>query len=258
MVSLGRLASLAALGVLAACGQSNTYVAPPPPKVTVAKPVEQKVTRYFEATGRVRRAMSVVKKRTGPHEDTIREYRINAAAVNSANLVARVQGFLTEIKYTDGAAVKKGEHLFTIEPEPYQLRLQQAQAAEASADATVKQTEADFERQQELVQRQAASAWAAHADGNNDAALQWMRSAADLEDTTEKHPVTPGPILPARELLGELFMELDHLLAAVGRAPSPDARTPCSSSSTRRRSRSAGAPRRGSSTPASHRGCRWC
>ena len=35
-----------------------------------------------------------------------------------------------------------------------------------------------------------------------------MRAAADLEDTTEKHPVTPGPVLPARELLGELFMEL--------------------------------------------------
>jgi len=125
------LASLAALG-LAACGQSNTYVAPPPPKVTVAKPVEQKVTRYFEATG-------------------------NTAAVNSANLVARVQGFLTEIKYADGAAVKKGQHLFTIEPEPYQLKLQQAQAAEASAEATAKQTEADFERQQELVQRGSAS-----------------------------------------------------------------------------------------------------
>src|SRR5438105_13511104 len=122
MVSARLLACLVAVGLLAACGQSNTYVAPPPPKVTVAKPVEQKVTRYFEATG-------------------------NAAAVNSANLVARVQGFLTEIKYTDGAAVKKGEHLFTIEPEPYRLKLQQAQAAEASAEATVKQTEADFERQ---------------------------------------------------------------------------------------------------------------
>jgi len=132
MASYRRLASLAALGVLAACGQNNTYVAPPPPKVTVAKPVEQKVTRYFEATG-------------------------NAAAVNSANLVARVSGFLTEIKYQDGMPVKKGQHLFTIEPEPYQLKLQQAQAAEASAEATVKQTEADFERQQELVQRQAAS-----------------------------------------------------------------------------------------------------
>ena len=124
-------AALVAAG-LAACGQNNTYQAPPPPKVTVAKPVEQKVTRYFEATG-------------------------NTAAVNSANLVARVQGFLTEIKYTDGMPVKKGQHLFTIEPEPYQLKLQQAQAAEAAAQASQKQTEADFERQQELVQRQAAS-----------------------------------------------------------------------------------------------------
>ena len=37
-----------------------------------------------------------------------------------------------------------------------------------------------------------------------------MRAAADLEDTMEKHPVTPGPMLPARELLGELLMELDQ------------------------------------------------
>ena len=117
---------------LAACGQNNTYQAPPPPKVTVARPVEQKGTRYFEATG-------------------------NTAAINSANLVARVQGFLTEIKYTDGMPVKKGAHLFTIEPEPYQLKLQQAQASEAGAQASAKQTEGDFERQQELVQRQAAS-----------------------------------------------------------------------------------------------------
>ena len=124
-------AAIVAAG-LTACGQSNTYQAPPPPKVTVAKPVEQKVTRYFEATG-------------------------NTAAVNSANLVARVQGFLTEVKYTDGMPVKRGQHLFTIEPEPYQLKLQQTQAAEAAAQAAQKQTEADFERQQELVQRQAAS-----------------------------------------------------------------------------------------------------
>jgi RND family efflux transporter MFP subunit len=129
---LARAGAFAALGALGACGQSNTYVAPPPPKVTVAKPVEQKVTRYFEATG-------------------------NTAAINSANLVARVQGFLTEISYTDGAAVKRGDHLFTIEPEPYQLSLQQAQAAEAAAQATVLQTQADYERQQDLVQRQAAS-----------------------------------------------------------------------------------------------------
>ena len=42
---------VAASAALGACGESNTYVAPPPPKVMVAKPVEQKVTRYFESTG---------------------------------------------------------------------------------------------------------------------------------------------------------------------------------------------------------------
>jgi hypothetical protein len=42
-----------------------------------------------------------------------------------------------------------------------------------------------------------------------------MRSAADLEDTTEKHPVTPGPIVPARELLGDLLLELEEPARAV-------------------------------------------
>jgi tetratricopeptide (TPR) repeat protein len=58
------------------------------------------------------------------------------------------------------------------------------------------------------IQRQAAAAWLAHAEGKNEEALKLMRSAADLEDTTEKHPVTPGAILPARELLGELLLDL--------------------------------------------------
>ena len=48
--------------------------------------------------------------------------------------------------------MKKGATLFTIEPEPYQLKLEQAQAAEAGAQATVKQAEAEFERQDELVE----------------------------------------------------------------------------------------------------------
>lgn len=60
------------------------------------------------------------------------------------------------------------------------------------------------------MQRLSASAWAAHAERDNDRALRSMRSAADLEDKTDKHPVTPGPVLPARELLGELLMETDQ------------------------------------------------
>ncbi|MCG2593403.1 hypothetical protein LZ009_11510 [Ramlibacter sp. XY19] len=58
------------------------------------------------------------------------------------------------------------------------------------------------------VQRLAASAWIAHARGNGDEALKLMRAAADLEDGNEKHIVTPGRVLPARELLGDMLMEM--------------------------------------------------
>jgi RND family efflux transporter MFP subunit len=123
---------IAAAAQLAGCGQSNTYVPPPPPKVTVANPLQQEVTRYLETTG-------------------------SAGAVNATNLVARVQGYLQEIKYADGAMVKQGELLFVIEPEPYRLKLQQAKAAEEGSKATLTQTEADFQRQQDLASRQVAS-----------------------------------------------------------------------------------------------------
>jgi len=58
------------------------------------------------------------------------------------------------------------------------------------------------------VQAKVASAWALRAEGKNDEALAAMRAAADHEDQTEKHAVTPGPIMPARELLGDLLLEL--------------------------------------------------
>jgi len=119
-------ASIAAFALLAGCEQKNTYVPPPPPKVTVAPPVERAVTRYLEATG-------------------------NAAAVNTANLVARVNGFVESIDYQDGELVKKGKLLFTIEPEPYELKLKEAKAAVESARATRTQTQAEYQRQADLM-----------------------------------------------------------------------------------------------------------
>src|SRR5689334_9433215 len=123
-------AALAALTciVLAGCEQ-NAYVPPPPPKVEVANPLQRPITRYLEATG-------------------------NTAAIKTVDLVARVQGFLDSINYKDGTFVKEGTKLFTIEPETYKLKLEQAQAAEAGAQATVKQAEADFNRQKDLVAKQ--------------------------------------------------------------------------------------------------------
>jgi len=61
------------------------------------------------------------------------------------------------------------------------------------------------------VQEQVASAWMLYADGKYDDALKAMSAAADAEDNTEKSPVTPGPLAPARELYG--FMLLDRDIA---------------------------------------------
>jgi RND family efflux transporter MFP subunit len=126
------IGSIAVAAALAACGQDNHYVMPPPPKVTVAPPVQRSVTRYLEVTG-------------------------STAAVNSADLVARVPGFIQAINYQDGAFVKKDTSLFTIEPEPYEVKLAQAQAAESGAKATLKQNETDFQRQSQLLARQTAT-----------------------------------------------------------------------------------------------------
>jgi tetratricopeptide (TPR) repeat protein len=57
------------------------------------------------------------------------------------------------------------------------------------------------------IQIRAADGWIAHAEGHNEEAETSLRSAADLEDSTEKSPVTPGSILPAREMLGDLLLE---------------------------------------------------
>ncbi|MGH7846977.1 MAG: tetratricopeptide repeat protein [Candidatus Binatia bacterium] len=58
------------------------------------------------------------------------------------------------------------------------------------------------------IQMGVATAWVARAEGKNADAIKLMRSASDLEDSTDKHPVTPAPIQPAREMLGEMLLEL--------------------------------------------------
>jgi len=107
-------------------------VPPPPPKVEVAQPAQRSITRYLEATG-------------------------NTAPIKNVDLVARVQGFLQSINYQDGTFVKAGTTLFTIEPDTYKLKLEQAQSAESGMQASMKQAEADFKRQSDLVQKQAVS-----------------------------------------------------------------------------------------------------
>ena len=60
-----------------------------------------------------------------------------------------------------------------------------------------------------------ARAWSANASGRTEEAVSLLRAAADAEDSLEKLPVTPGPIVPAREQLGGLLLELHHPKEAV-------------------------------------------
>jgi tetratricopeptide (TPR) repeat protein len=57
------------------------------------------------------------------------------------------------------------------------------------------------------IERQAAQAWILWAQGSKDQALKLLASSAALEDTTDKSAVTPGPLAPAHELLGEMLLE---------------------------------------------------
>jgi len=69
--------------------------------------------------------------------------------------------------------------------------------------------------EQAAIQQMAAQAWLAQGAGLKEEALRLMRIAADREDQTEKHPVTPGPVIPARELLADLLLENDQPVAAL-------------------------------------------
>jgi multidrug efflux system membrane fusion protein len=110
---------------LAGCGSRNQFVAPPPAKVVVAQPVQKPVTLYVYLTG-------------------------NTAAYRTANLVARVQGYLETIDYKDGAAVTKGTQLFGIERDTFQAQVDQVKAQLAHDQAVLGETQLDLTRYQTL------------------------------------------------------------------------------------------------------------
>jgi tetratricopeptide (TPR) repeat protein len=100
-------------------------------------------------------------------------------------------------------------------------RLRQAAAANESATALqqirerlLKAGESYWALQVEI-QEHEVRAWAALAEGKKEEALRQMKSAAELEDGTEKSAVTPGPLAPARELLGEMLLEIKEPAQAL-------------------------------------------
>lgn len=115
-----------ALLPLAGCGQEKQASEPPPPTVTVAKPVQRTVVDQDEYVGRF-------------------------VAVDSVEVRSRVSGYLSEIHFTDGQMVHTGDLLFTIDHRPFQIVLDQMRANLAQARANLAFTEADLARGQELL-----------------------------------------------------------------------------------------------------------
>jgi len=115
-----------------ACGSGNRYAPPPPPEVTVQRPAAREVTIYSEFSG-------------------------HTVAYASADIRARVQGYLQSYNFTPGSYVKKGDLLFVIEPDLYQAQLDQAKADLAGKEAQYRAAEQQLEITQAIYQRSAGS-----------------------------------------------------------------------------------------------------
>ncbi len=118
--------------LLAACEQKNTYVEPPPPKVTIAHPLQQEVINYLEFTGTTR-------------------------AFEEVQVRARVAGFLQSMHFTPGTLVEKGNLLFRIDPREYKAAVNAAQAQLDSANAQLSRAEKEFARAEKLFKQKAGA-----------------------------------------------------------------------------------------------------
>lgn len=115
-----------------ACKEKTPPPPPPPPTVTVAQPVQRRVTDYLELTG-------------------------NTQAIKTVQLVARVAGFLDKVFFQDGQFVKEGQLLFLIQQNTYQDNLRQTEAAILQQKAQLEYAEIQLARYSKLVQEKAAS-----------------------------------------------------------------------------------------------------
>jgi RND family efflux transporter MFP subunit len=124
---IGRLLPLMALAALAAaCSKTAAQQAPPPPpQVTVASVVEREVTEWDEFTGRLQ-------------------------AVDSVEVRPRVSGYVSAVRFSEGAMVRAGDVLFQIDSRPFQAEVDRLQAELARARAIVRRADSELARAERL------------------------------------------------------------------------------------------------------------
>jgi RND family efflux transporter MFP subunit len=117
---------------LSACGEKPGQFTPPPPTVTVAQPIERAVTDYLELTG-------------------------NTQAFKTAQLRARVAGYLEKVIFQDGQFVKDGQLLFLIQQNTYEANLKQAEADVLAQKARLRRARTELDRYSKLLSQKAAA-----------------------------------------------------------------------------------------------------
>jgi membrane fusion protein (multidrug efflux system) len=170
---LMRLMNQCAIGALAllllsGCGegQQNERAAAPPPAVTVVKAMIEEVRPTSTFTGRVE-------------------------AKNKVDLRARVDGFLEKRLFDEGADVKEGDLLFTIEKGLYQAAVDEAKAGVETAEATLQLADLELKRQSELVQRNVAA-------------------QAKLDEVSAKRGEAHGALLAQKAALEKAQLQLSY------------------------------------------------
>ncbi|MDP1834673.1 MAG: efflux RND transporter periplasmic adaptor subunit [Chlamydiales bacterium] len=139
VVTGGRIAAAAAI-IAVICiifyiSRRHSHEGPPeisPPKVTVQNPQSEQIVDYITQTGTL-------------------------VAYNSVDLVARVEGYLDSIEFTDGTFVKKGQELFVVQPDTYYQQLLAAQATVAAQKAANIYAKSEYERQKKMYSQDATS-----------------------------------------------------------------------------------------------------
>jgi len=161
---------------LASCSDSKPVAAsaPPPPPVTVARPLQKTITEWDEYTGRF-------------------------VAVEHVEIRARVSGFIDTVNFNEGQLVKQGDPLFVIDPRPYRLAVEQAQADLERAKAKLQIASLDVQRAAPLVRSQTVTerefdtrrATERDAAGQVSAAEAALKQAElNLEWTDVRAPIT--------------------------------------------------------------------
>ena len=127
------LAPIVLTAALAACTRTSAQqAAPPPPQVAVASVIERDVTEWDEFTGRLQ-------------------------AVDSVAVRPRVSGFVSAVRFSEGAIVNKGDLLFLIDPRPFQAEADRLKAELQRAHATVRRANSELERAERLRSENAIS-----------------------------------------------------------------------------------------------------